>query len=666
MTLTSHPISPSSRRLPLILLSLGLLLLIVGLALKVGRVYTLTRSLQARQSEAQALLAGGLGKVNPDALESLALGLQEDVAGLSAEARPFLWATPYLGWLPKVGPLLTDARPLLDMANSGAEAAVAAVSALKPALQIIQQPAVADQSRLPQLLQVIQDAQPGLQQTGQAFDQALAARQALTQSHAYPWRAQQLLESFDRYAPLAEQSLQLAPALPALLGMNGARVYLVLAQNEDELRATGGFISGAGLLTIGNGEMRGLDFQDASFIADYLNKPYDLPPQPMVDFMGLELFLFRDANYWPDFRISAAKALELYRYSVDGAPAIDGVIAIDQRFLQTLLGAVGAVNLPGISTPVTQQNVVRFMRASWGTDEGEKVTRDWLLERKAFMGELARAVQARILQDPGSLDLLKLVETIFNSAAARDLQLYLIDPAQSALFERLGWAGQLANSHGQDFLLPLDTNMGYNKVNAVMQRSVTYDVTLAADGSAEARLQLTYTHGGSDSGQPCIHAIPYRGNLQYQDLIDSCYWNYLRIYTPTGSQLLEASSHPAPADWFVTGRAWNGTASQMSDPSGLTIFDNFMVVPRQQSVVSAYHYRLPGSVVTQTGDGAHLYQLILFKQGGEPPQAYQIQVNLPPNSQVLDLTPASGVVTGSSVQFSVTLERDVTVAVRYR
>ncbi len=644
----------------------GLFLLLLWLGLTVSRLYTLARSLQARQAQATALLAGGLGEMNPDELEQWVLGLRQDVAALSAETRPFLWATPYLGWVPKVGPLLLDAEPLLDLADAGTLAAASAVTGLKPALVILQQPRQADQSRLPQMLEVIQNARPALQATTQAFERAAEARQELAHAADYPGRVQQALALFDRYAPLAGPGLQLVPLLPDLSGMNGAQTYLILAQNEDELRATGGFISGVGLLTAANGEIQALDFQDASFVADYLHKPYSLPPQPMVDFMGLELFLFRDANYWPDFRISAEKAIELYRYSLDNVPPIDGVIAINQRFLQTLLGAIGAVELPGIETPVTQQNVVRFMRASWGTDEGEKVTRDWMLERKAFMSELAKAIQAKILRDPGSLDWLKLAETLFRSGAARDLQLYLTDPARQAVIGQVGWDGRLVNATGQDFLLPLDMNMGYNKVNAVMQRAVAYDVALAADNSAEATLELTYTHTGPDTGQPCVHAIPYRGNLQYQDLIDSCYWNYVRVYTPTNSRLVDATSHPAPADWFVTGRAWNGSAQSVSDPSGLTVFDNFMVTPRNQTLISRYHYRLPAGVIVTEPDNAYLYQLTLFKQGGEPAQAYHIQITLPDGRQVIHTTPPDAIVIGPTIQFNLTLEHDVTLAVRYR
>ena len=43
-------------------------------------------------------------------------------------------------------------------------------------------------------------------------------------------------------------AVTLLPDLPNLLGFNRPQTYLLLAQNNDELRATGGFITAIGLV----------------------------------------------------------------------------------------------------------------------------------------------------------------------------------------------------------------------------------------------------------------------------------------------------------------------------------------------------------------------------------------------------------------------------------
>lgn len=658
--------SSTSSRLLLLVALAGVFLTFTWLALKIGRIYSAAQRLQARQTEATTLLADGVMQVDPDALETLVLGVRQDVVTLQHELQPLLFLAPYVGWLPGIGPLALDAPHLLQMADAATAGAVYATTGLKPALAVLQQPRASDQSPLPQLGQALLNAQPQLTQTATEWQRLRTARAALAQVDIYPPQAQNALAMLDANVELIESALALAPLLPDLMGMGGLKTFLILAQNEDELRATGGFISGAGLLQIENGQIQSLTFEDASFIADWRNKSYDLPPDPLYRFMGLELFLFRDANYWPDFPTSAAKAIELYTYTLDNTPALDGVIAIDQRFVAQILGAVGAVNLAGIEQPVTQQNVVRFMRASWGTEEGERVTRAWLLERKAFMGELARAIQTKIVQEPDKINLLNLLRAILEAGRQRDFLFYLTNPTSQATIAQLGWDGSLANPTGQDILLALDTNMGYNKANAVMERSLNYHVQLAPQGGGEARLTLVYTHTGVDNGQPCVHEVAYTGNLQYQDLIDNCYWNYLRLYTPAGSALISATSHPAPADLFVTGQAWEGVAGEVDEPGDLTVFDNFLIVPRQQSVTSAYHYRLPAGVTQTTATGEWLYQLLLVKQAGAAPQTVQVSVTLPAGAHLISSTPAPTRASGATHYFDWTLDQDISLSLRYQ
>ena len=95
-------------------------------------------------------------------------------------------------------------------------------------------------------------------------------------------------------------------------------------------------------MEIENGEIVGLNFLDANVVDAWedsgniggsLVKPYDVPPQPLQDFMLLDLFLFRDANFWPDFAVSGQKAMDFYAYGRD-VPTLDGVIGINQHSLQ--------------------------------------------------------------------------------------------------------------------------------------------------------------------------------------------------------------------------------------------------------------------------------------------------------------------------------------------
>jgi hypothetical protein len=274
--MTSETTSPKFTRKRLILMALlGLLLLfLLWLGLKTWRIYQAGNSLLARQAEVETLLADGLTNIDPDAVEQLVLDTRQDIYTLKDETAVFLPFTPYLGWLPKVGSTLTAAPQLVDMAVAGSDAAAYAVRGLKPALVLMQTPDMPD--RFTALVNAFAHAAPDLQAAHAAVQQVSAARAEIDNVGALPWRLQQAFILADHWLPLAEKGLSLSPILPELLGQNGPRTYLLLAQNEDERRGTGGFIAGAGSISVENGRLSEINMVDAYTIDNYLEKPYDV------------------------------------------------------------------------------------------------------------------------------------------------------------------------------------------------------------------------------------------------------------------------------------------------------------------------------------------------------------------------------------------------------
>src|SRR5439155_24130828 len=90
--------------------------------------------------------------------------------------------------------------------------------------------------------------------------------------------------------------LSLTEQLPAMLGVDGPRTYLVLGQNSDELRPTGGFVGTSGTVTFEAGRLVRRKYGTSST----LNVPPDLrvtPPEPLQTFMGAGYWHLREANW---------------------------------------------------------------------------------------------------------------------------------------------------------------------------------------------------------------------------------------------------------------------------------------------------------------------------------------------------------------------------------
>jgi hypothetical protein len=651
---------------PRILLWVGAALILLWLLVAGVRITGLLLSLQAREAEARRLLEGGVRQADPDAVELLVLGIHSDVTRLKAESRPFVYLGSWFGGLPRVGPLLAAAPHLLEMAGAGSEAAAYSVRALKPALFLLQEENRDGQSPLPALVAVMADGRGDLAQAGRAAARATAAREALGSSERLPWRVQQLLEQSDPWLPFVQSSLALATIVPELMGSDGPQAYVILVQNEDELRATGGFISSAGLLIVDQGAIAGLEFMDSSLVDDYLNKPYDWPPDPLYEFMLLEGFGFRDANFWPDFATSAEKAMTLFTYGLE--IPVDGVIAIDQTFVRLLLTAAGPVTLPGEAQTVTGDNVIAIMRASWTLQEDQEAE-NWLHERKNFIGELAIALRQRLEYEPGDLDLAGLAVALAQATAGKHLQLYVREPTLAAVVAESGWDGRLSNPAGHDLLLVVDSNVGYNKVNTIVDRSLAYHVTLDSNGRHQANLALTYRHNGRAVNGECRQmGFSYRPGITYEELVEDCYWNYVRVYAPHGSRLVSGSAPPVPAAALLSGQEWSGEArleTEIESEAVAAVFANFFLLPQGETLTASFRYQLPPDLV-QNSQGEAYYRLNVPKQAGARSQPIEIQITLPHRARLVGAQPVPTAVDGQTIIFNTVLDRDRSFTLTFR
>ncbi len=518
--------------------------------------------------------------------------LEAHLVAVQAYGRPFLWLAPRLGWLPGFGREAVAAPALLEMAVQAAAAGRGAVDALAPLAGLLGDGAGLDS--LPALTQGLRDAAPGLAEAQARLAAADRARAGI-QGPLDP-RLQRQIDRVDQLLPLAEAGLEAAAVVPGLLGADGRRAYLVLAQNSHELRATGGFISGVGVVAFEGGRIAELKVTD-SYAVDNWDQPHPAPPQPLSEQMGLQLWTVRDANWSPDF----GQASEVTRalYAQDQGVATDGAIAVDLEAVRMLVGVLEPLQVPGIDEAITAANTIQWMKEAWqspaATEESIQSAqrREWYLSRKDFMGELLAAALAR-LEGGADLDLVALARTVLQMLDRRHLQISVDDPTVAALLAARGWDGGVRPRQGSDFLAVIDSNVGYNKVNAAVRPALRYSVA-AQDGGLVATLVISYTHTAPAGVEPVCDRSPRYGD-SYDEMTRRCYWNYLRVYAPGGSELLAAEG-------------LKKTATELGE-RGATVFAGDFVAPPGAVHAVTLRYRLPADL------SAAPYRLFVRKQAG--------------------------------------------------
>jgi hypothetical protein len=318
------------------------------------------RALRAHAQSLRALKPAQLGAAGP-----LLRAMGKDVALLRADLRLPLAIAPYLGWLPRIGPTLRAAPPLLDAGEALLAASATAVEVFQEPLQV----ALSDPSRALPLLRVQSAAHAArLEEAARLAGQASDTLVALDAAALWPPLGEPLAQA-QPLVPLLRAAFEALPLLPRLLPAE-KQTYLLLAQNSDELRPTGGFLSSLATLTLANGLPQIGPFEDTYQLEDW-GRDHPNPPEPLRQHMGLDLWTTRDANWWPDFPVSARAVITMYQLNRD--IAAQGIIAADMVAAARLVAALAPLRLPSGETLGRDQVEQRF-RESWGLPPGRLVT----------------------------------------------------------------------------------------------------------------------------------------------------------------------------------------------------------------------------------------------------------------------------------------------------
>jgi len=417
------------------------------------------------------------------------------------------------------------------------------------------------------------------------------------------------LDEIQSFGELLGPMLKLAPIFPQLAGMDESRTYLLLVQNNHELRATGGFITAVGMLHIDKGDIAELNFSDSYEIA---NNDVDHPwaPEPMQRYLGVELMFLRDVNWSPDFPTTAQLARTIY--GLDEGVYVDGVISVDLNAVQTLMGGLGRIRLEGIDQPIGKDNIIEQMKLFWqeGSVEEDSQAKeavglgDWWQQRKDFMPLLGEAAITRIKN--GNVDYVQLANAVQEALEKRSIQIWLNDPTAAEHLSKLGWDGGIRAGLDNDYLA---SNFGYNKVDSVIERQIHYNVSWPAGPteSATVETQITYKHGGKVPEAHICDITPRYGST-YDDMAARCYFNYVRLYVPQGSKLID-----------VSGANFETISSQGGEGNTQVFAAYFTMHPGTEHVVT-FQYELPSSITSEN------YQIQIRRQSGTDPIALNLSV----------------------------------------
>jgi hypothetical protein len=239
---------------------------------------------------------------------------------------------------------------------------------------------------------------------------------------------------------------------------------------------------------------------------------------------------------------------------------------------------------------------------------------------------------------------------------------YLEDEQAAIWLSELRWDGAVRADEG-DYLMVVDTNMGFNKANALVQESLEYVVDLSDPDQPNAALTVFHHHTLARSDGPCQHEPRY--GETYEQLMARCYWDYLRVYVPAGVRLRDATPHAVPGTALLSGRPSPAEVKVGPLEQGRNVFATFFLLRPQEALETRFEYTLPDGALTRT-EADITYRLVVQKQPGTHGVSLQVRLLLPDGAVLVDSSLEPEMVTSSALAYVLSLSTDQALHVTMR
>lgn len=405
------------------------------------------------------------------------------------------------------------------------------------------------------------------------------------------------------YSDLIKKGRAFSVLLPQVIGLEKSKSYLILLQNNNELRPTGGFIGSFAKVTFEGGKLKKLDVSDVYSLDGQL-KIHVEPPKEIINDLGQKDWYLRDSNWEPDFPTSAKQAQ--WFYNKESGEMVDGVIALDIVAIENLLAVLGPIDLPDYKEKITSDNLfekaISYAESSFFAGSQGK---------KNFLTSLTNALFNKIFflhkqNWPG------IVQALGASADGKHLSIFLDDPKLFSYLISQNWSSTLPRpaqkEEGifEDFLAPVEANLGANKANYYLDRSYNLETVIGKEGHVHHRLRINYVNRSPSLTWPA-----------------GKYKNRFRVYLPFGTKLNRAL-------WGETDITKNVESFVDYGRTGYSVL--LELNPKEQKVL-VLDYELSNSVEFK-GDTA-VYNLNIVKQAGTHKDPFEWKISYPLNLKVV-------------------------------
>lgn len=404
-------------------------------------------------------------------------------------------------------------------------------------------------------------------------------------------------EQFQGLASLLVDAKPLVKRLPEIFGKDKEQTYLLLFQNDKELRATGGFLTAYGIFTVRNGKMKIAKSADIYTLDDSISPHPVAPPEILTYHKGVATFNIRDSNLSPDLPTSVGLFNSLYKKSPEKVD-YTGIITIDTKVLVDMLTIFGDTEVDGVRFSAVNDAHCNCPQVIYKLfDMVDRPVNYVKTNRKGILGDLMYALFYKALGFSPSKYWGTLVQQMFTNLNEKHIQVYFVDSDLQKSVEKLNFAGRIRDYKG-DYLHINNVNFAGAKSNLFVKETFESKTKFNDNGKTTREVSVVYRN-------PFPHSdcSLERGGL----CLNATLRNWVRFYVPKGSTLVDFKGSSKPVKTY--------------DELGKTVFEGFLQVTPLGTAKVIVKYNLPANY--NFGN----YSLLVQKQPGTHDQKLTVQAD---------------------------------------
>lgn len=389
-----------------------------------------------------------------------------------------------------------------------------------------------------------------------------------------------------------------------LLGKDKPRQYLMIFQNNAELRPTGGFWTAYGIIKIDKGKITPLGSSDIYSLDEKLNSRIPAPRPLLAYHINVPYYNIRDMNISPDFPTSAQLFLNNYNKVTGGKDKIDAIVGLDLQVLVDMVKVLGRVGVSGFGnfSADPDKRCDGCPQIIYQLEYIADKPKSYIdADRKGFLGPLMNSLLSNAMgSEKGKIG--PLAQAMLKDINEKHILFYFTDPDTQKAAELANISGKINEvDKNTDYLHINDANMASAKSNLFVKQKIKHEI-ISNNGKVDHKITITYTNPSKASncnlekGDLCLNAAKYR--------------DWFRFFVPIGSKLTKMTGSEVEAVQY----------EELNKQVFEGFYGNKYPLYAQSSLKTSIQY-------TSSVPVSSNYTLVLQKQPGTSSVEYELTVN---------------------------------------